>query len=93
MQRLRYWGALRAFLSPYFLRSTSRAAGEEATLLQLGPQLDVEVDQGPGDGVAQGAGLAGDPAAVEVGEHVVALEGVATRSGSVTSRRWARLGK
>src|SRR5215218_2143709 len=51
-------------------------AGEEATLLQLRPQLDVEVDQGPGDGVAQGAGLAGDPAAVEVGEHVVALEGV-----------------
>src|ERR687896_425748 len=25
-QRLEYWGALRAFLSPYFLRSTSRAS-------------------------------------------------------------------
>src|SRR5215212_10434053 len=71
-------GGLAGLLEPVLLAlDLAGVAGEEATLLQLGPQLDVEVDQGPGDGVAQGAGLAGDPAAVEVGEHVVALEGVA----------------
>src|SRR4029450_4183121 len=70
-------GSLAGLLEPVLLAlALAGVAGEEAALLQLGPQLDVEVDQGPGDGVAQGAGLAGDPAAVEVGEHVVALEGV-----------------
>src|SRR4029453_7342054 len=70
-------GRLAGLLEPVLLAlDLAGVAGEEATLLQLGPQLLVEVDQGPGDGVAQGAGLAGDPAAVAVGEHVVALEGV-----------------
>src|SRR6266540_512682 len=51
-------------------------AGEETALLQLGPQLDVELDQGPGDAVAQRAGLPGDTAAVEAGDDVVALQRV-----------------
>ena len=65
-QRLEYCGALRAFLRPYFLLSFSRGvAGEEAGLLQRGPQLGVELDERPGDAEAQGAGLAADAAAVD----------------------------
>ena len=52
-------------------------AGEEAGLLQLAALLRVVLVEGAGDGQAQGAGLAGRAAAVDVGgdvELVLALE-------------------
>src|SRR5271165_1552666 len=39
--------------------------GEEARLLEGAAQLGVELAQGPGDAESEGAGLAGDPAAVD----------------------------
>src|SRR6266508_3423500 len=70
-------GRLAGLLQPVLLAlHLAGVAGQEAPLLQLRPQLLVEVDQGAGDAVAQRAGLPGDPAAVEVGHDVVALERV-----------------
>ena len=54
----------------------ARVAGEEAGLLERGPQLGVELDEGTGDAEAQRAGLAGDAATVERGVDVVGLGGL-----------------
>ena len=72
--RLEYCGALRAFLRPYFLDSFSRASRVRKPAFFSGvAQLGVELDEGPGDAEAQGAGLAGDAAAVDGGVDVVDL--------------------
>ena len=61
-QRLEYWGALRAFLRPYFLDSFSRGSRvRKPARLSVVAQLGVELDEGPGDAEAQGAGLAEMP--------------------------------
>src|SRR4051812_27370315 len=63
-------GLLEAVLLGFLLAGVPR---EEAGLLELAPQLGVELDEGPGDAVAQGAGLARGAAAVEGGVDVVGL--------------------
>ena len=63
-------GLLEAVLLAFLL---PRVAGEEAGLLEVGAQLGVELDERTGDAVAQGAGLARGPAAVERGVDVVDL--------------------
>src|SRR3569833_1492733 len=47
--------------------------GKEAGLLQGGTVLGLDLDERPGDGQTQGAGLAGDTAAVEQADDVVLL--------------------
>ena len=54
----------------------ARVAGQQAAALELGAQLGVDLGQRPGDAVADGAGLAGDAAAVDADVDVDA----ATRS-------------
>src|SRR3954468_19097959 len=54
---------LLAFLDP-------RVTGEEAGLLQRRAVVRVVRDERPGDAEAQRAGLAGDAAATQVGDHV-----------------------
>src|SRR5215468_10812341 len=46
-------------------------AGEEAALLQHGPQGRLEMGERAADAVAHGAGLAGEPAADDRADHVV----------------------
>ncbi len=48
----------------------ARVAGEEAGGLQRGAEFRVHLQQGAGDAVAQGAGLAGHAAAVDAGLHI-----------------------
>ena len=75
--RLEYWGALRAFFRPYFLRLLlPGVTGEESGLLERGPQLGVELEQRPGDAQAERPGLARHPAAVDGGVDVVGLGGL-----------------
>src|SRR3954451_12973265 len=45
-------------------------AGEEAAALELAAEVRVGLEQGPGDAVAQGAGLGGLAAAVDAGDDV-----------------------
>src|SRR3954470_24557169 len=53
----------------------ARVAGQEARLLQPLPQVDVELDQRPGDAQAQRPGVAGDAAAGNGRQHVELIRG------------------
>ena len=87
--RFEYWGALRAFFRPYFLDSFSRASRvRKPAFLSAAAELGVELAQGPGDAESEGAGLAGDAAAVDGDVDVPRLGGSVSRRGSVTIIRW-----
>src|SRR5262245_29207381 len=60
----------RALLSVLLAFLDPRVARQEAFLLQLRPELDVVLDEGARDAEAQRAGLAGDAAAGDRGQHV-----------------------
>ena len=71
------WKLARAFLWPYFLRSTTRGiAGQEAFLLQGGAQFGLVIGQRLGEAVAHRAGLAGKAAAGHRHRQVVLGEAV-----------------
>ena len=73
-QRLLYWGALRAFLRPYFLRSMTRGSRvRKPAFFSGGRSSESASIEGPGDGQAQRAGLTGRAATLQVGEDVEAL--------------------
>ena len=79
---MEYWGALRAFLRPYFLDSFSRASRRrESCSLECGAQLGVQTHQGSGDAQPQCAGLTGHAATVNGGVHVVGLVGLGETQG------------
>src|SRR3954469_3296401 len=63
-------GLLQAVLLPLL---DPRVTGEEAGLLQRRTVLGLDRDEGTGDREPQGAGLAGDTAALEDADHVVLL--------------------
>ena len=80
--RFEYWGALRAFFRPYFLDSFSRESRvRNPAFLSGAAQLGVELAQGPGDAQAEGAGLAGHPAAVDGHVDVPRLGGLGQPEG------------
>ena len=98
--RLVYWGALRARLRPYFLRSfIARVAGQEAGLAEreaIGRRIELE--EGAGDAVADRTGLAGDAATLDLDHGVEATLGaghperhpdVRLVDGVPTSCRWS----
>src|ERR671919_1728896 len=60
-------GLLQPVLATLFLPGVP---GEEPFLFQGAPEGGVELDEGPGDAVAEGPGLAGDTATLEPGHHV-----------------------
>src|SRR5438045_9713703 len=63
----------RALLPVLLALLDARVARQEAFLLQLRPELGVVLDERAGDAQAQRAGLAGDAAAGDSGEHVELL--------------------
>ena len=73
-QRLLNCGALRAFLRPAFLRSMTRASRVSSPAFLSDGRLASIVDrvEAAGHAEAQRAGLAGDAAAVDAGDHVEA---------------------
>src|SRR5512143_1771924 len=62
-----------ALLSVLLALLDPRVAGQEAGLLELAPQLGVELAQGPRDAVADRPGLRADAAAVDRGHDVEAV--------------------
>ena len=64
-----------------YKRQHTRIAGQETGLLQGGAILLVDAQQGAGDAVTQGAGLAGDAAAGDGGHHVELADGVGQHQG------------
>ena len=73
-QRLENWGARRAAWRPYFLRSFMRGSRVRKPAA-FRAELLVHQQEGPGDAVADGAGLAGDAAAGDGGLDVHLADG------------------
>src|SRR5215207_4044165 len=67
-------GSLAGLLEPVLLALLDpRVPGEEAGLLESRAVVRLDLDEGAGDGQAQGAGLTGDAAALEQTDDVVLL--------------------
>src|SRR5436190_1043828 len=68
-----------AFLAVLLALVLARIAGEEAELLQPGPQFGIELHQSPRDAQTGGARLAGDTAAVGEDQEVELFHGFGGR--------------